>query len=135
MGWGVSRLIFLKAAFHFVLFMLLRNIGFRLLAIPFLYASLVCVLVSLASHPLINLPMLLGKNTDGSFPIWALIIFSPFLYFVRTFSMIGRFMSREEPYTEICEAVYVGGVPLVDCLLVILPLLIALLSCLESQSS
>lgn len=111
MRWGISKLILFKATFHFMLFMLLRSIGFRLLAIPFLYASLVCVLVSLASHPLINLPMLLGKNTDGSFPIWALIMFSPFLYFVRTFSMIRRFMSGEEPYTEICEGVYVGGWP------------------------
>ena len=56
MRWGISKLIFLKATFHFMLFMLLRSIGFRLLAIPFLYASLLCVLVSLASHPLINLP-------------------------------------------------------------------------------
>jgi hypothetical protein len=76
-----------------------------------LYASLVSLLVSLASHPSINIPTLLRKKQDGTFPIWSLIIFSPYLYFVRIFSFLRRFTSGEEPYNEICEGVYVGGWP------------------------
>ncbi|CAO2836341.1 unnamed protein product [Amaranthus hypochondriacus] len=111
MDWGISRLIFLKAAFYFSVFVFMRSNGLNWLAIPFLYASLVFSLVSIASHPQINLPILLGKSTDGSFPIWSIVIFGPFLLFVRMFSTLRRLMSKEEPYTEICEGVYVGGWP------------------------
>jgi hypothetical protein len=78
---------------------------------PFLYASLVSMLVSIASHPSINLPMLLGKSSDGSFPIWSRIMFSPYLYFVRLFSALRRFRSGEAPYTQVSEGLYVGGWP------------------------
>lgn len=111
MGVGISVLIGLKATAMFFLFASLRIYGFTFLSMPFLYASLVSLLVSIAAHPLINLPMLLGKNPDGSFPIWAIIMFSPFLYFVRLFSILRRFSNREEPYTEIYEGIYVGGWP------------------------
>ena len=108
---GISVLIGLKATSSFFVFTCLTMFGFTVLSLPFLYASLVSLLVSLAAHPLINLPMLLGKNPDGSFPIWAIVMFSPFLYFLRFCSMLRRFSSREESYTEICEGIYVGGWP------------------------
>ncbi|KAK3407919.1 hypothetical protein EUGRSUZ_J00258 [Eucalyptus grandis] len=111
MGVGISFLIGLKAAALFLLFAFLRSRGFGLLCLPFLYASLVSLLVSLASHPSINLPLLLGKSPDGSFPVWSVLIFGPYLYFVRAFSAIRRLRSGEAPYTEICEGVYVGGWP------------------------
>ncbi|XP_028805178.1 uncharacterized protein LOC114760093 [Neltuma alba] len=111
MGVGISVLIGLKATILFLSFVYLRSLGFMLLTIPFLYASLVSFLLSIASHPSINLPILLGKNTDGSFPIWALIMFSPYLYFVRLFSTLRRMRSREAPYSEISEGLYVGGWP------------------------
>ncbi|XP_057980831.1 uncharacterized protein LOC131166367 [Malania oleifera] len=111
MGWGISRLIGLKGTLMFFLFAYLTRLGFALLSVPFLYASLVSFLVSLASHPSINLPMLLGKKPDGTFPIWSVIMFSPYLYFVRAFSALRRFCSGEAPYSEICEGVYVGGWP------------------------
>lgn len=111
MGFGLSVLIGLKSTFLFSLFVCLRTFNFTLVSIPFLYASLVSALISIASHPLINLPMLLGKNPDGTFPIWSIIMFSPFLYFVRSFSALRRLLSKEAPYSEICEGVYVGGWP------------------------
>ncbi|KAH9624890.1 hypothetical protein KSS87_016993 [Heliosperma pusillum] len=112
MNWGLSKFIFLKSVFHFMLFISMRYIiGFKLISIPFLYASLISLLVSIASNPYINLPILLGKRSDGSFPIWSTIMFSPFLYFVRVFSLIRRYFSKEEPFTEICDGVYVGGWP------------------------
>ncbi|KAF2294939.1 hypothetical protein GH714_029130 [Hevea brasiliensis] len=55
--------------------------------------------------------MLLGKNPDGSIPIWSIIMFSPYLILVRIFSILRRLTSGEEPYHEICEGVYVGGWP------------------------
>ncbi|EPS69094.1 hypothetical protein M569_05674, partial [Genlisea aurea] len=81
------------------------------LSIPLIYSSLVSFLVAVASHPSVNLPILLGKSTDGSFPLWSLIVFSPYLYFVRVFSAIRRLRSGEAPYTEIAEGLYVGGWP------------------------
>ncbi|PWA60973.1 dual specificity protein phosphatase domain-containing protein [Artemisia annua] len=69
------------------------------------------LLVSLASHPSINLPTILGKNRDGSFPIWSLIIFSPYLYFVRWVAALKRLKRREVPYTEVYAGLYVGGWP------------------------
>ncbi|KAL3838184.1 hypothetical protein ACJIZ3_022775 [Penstemon smallii] len=111
MGLGLSFLIALKAAALFIVFTYLRILEFNLLSIPFLYASLVSLLVAITSHPSVNLPMLLGKGSDGRFPIWALIMFSPYLYFVRAFSALRRFTSGEAPYSEICEGLYVGGWP------------------------
>lgn len=111
MGFGLSVLIGLKAVSLLLLFVYLRKLGFVLLSLPFLYASLISILVSIASHPSINLPKLLGKNPDGTFPIWSLVMFSPYLYFVRFFSALRRLSSGEAPYSEICEGLYVGGWP------------------------
>ncbi|OVA06006.1 Dual specificity phosphatase [Macleaya cordata] len=108
---GISKLIGLKATVLFFVFAFLKSSGLTLLSIPFVYASLVALLVSIASHPAINLPLLLGKSTDGSFPLWSIILFAPFLYFVRFFGLLRRLVSREPPYSEICEGVYVGGWP------------------------
>ncbi|KAM1796396.1 hypothetical protein ACFX13_037171 [Malus domestica] len=101
---GVSIMIGLMVAVYFALFACLKSFGFTVLSIPFLYASL----VSLAAHPLIDLPMLLGKNLDGSFPTWSIIMFSPYLCFVRFFSALRRLHSREAPYIEISEGLFVG---------------------------
>lgn len=111
MGVGLSVLIAMKATCLLFVFAYLRILGFSLLSVPFLYASLVSFLVSIASHPSINLPMLLGKNSDGSFPIWSLIMFSPYLIFARAFSLLRRLSSGEAPYSEIYEGLYVGGWP------------------------
>lgn len=111
LGFGLSMLIAVKATTLFILFAYVRTLGFALLSIPILYASLVSFLVSIASHPYINLPLLLGKSSDGSFPIWSQIMFSPYLYFVRLFSTLRRLTSGEPPYSEICEGLFVGGWP------------------------
>ncbi|OMO92606.1 hypothetical protein COLO4_17444 [Corchorus olitorius] len=111
MGLGISILIAFKATAWFLLFTFFRRLGFMGLAIPLLYASLISFLVSIAAHPSIDLPMLLGKNRDGTFPIWSNIMFFPYLCFARAFSMLRRFFSGEEPYSEICEGLYVGGWP------------------------
>lgn len=111
LGFGLSMLIALKATTLFILFAYVRTLGFTLLSIPILYASLVSFLVSIASHPYINLPLLLGKSSDGSFPIWSQIMFSPYLYFVRLFSTLRRLTSGEPPYSEVCDGLFVGGWP------------------------
>ncbi|XP_048140294.1 uncharacterized protein YnbD-like [Rhodamnia argentea] len=111
MGVGISFLGGLQATVFFLFFAFLRSFGFALLSLPFLYASLVSLLVSLASHPSINLPQLLGKNPDGSLPVWSIVVFSPYLCFAWAFSAIRRLRSGEDPYSEICEGVYVGGWP------------------------
>nr|KJB67837.1 hypothetical protein B456_010G214100 [Gossypium raimondii] len=111
MGLGLSVLIAMKATAWMLLYLFFSRFGFTVLAIPLLYASLISWLVSIASHPSIDLPMLLGKNPDGTFPILSTIMFSPYLYFARAFSMARRFLTGEEPYSQICEGLYVGGWP------------------------
>ncbi|XWS74613.1 hypothetical protein CRYUN_Cryun01aG0013500 [Craigia yunnanensis] len=117
MGFGISVLIALKATAWLFLFVFFRRFGFTVLAIPLLYASLISWLVSIASHPSIDLPMLLGKNPDGTFSMLTIVMFFPFLYFVRVVSIVRRFISGEEPYSQICEGLYVGGWPSSPCLL------------------
>ena len=111
MGVGISFLVALKATTFFLIFLFLKNLAFTLFALPFLYASLISFLVSIASHPSIDLPMLLGKTTDGTFPLFSLIIFSPYIYFVRVFSVLRRLRSGEPPYTQVHDSLYVGGWP------------------------
>lgn len=110
-GLGISSLIFLKSIFYLSVSLLFNSYGFPLLSIPFLYASLVSFLISIASHPQINLPMLLGKNPNGTFSSWSILMFAPFLLFVRFFSLLRRFVHKEEPYTEVSEGLFVGGWP------------------------
>lgn len=111
MGVGISVLIALKATTLLLIFAYLKNLGFLILSIPFLYSSLVSFLVSIASHPSIDLPLLLGKTSDGTFPLVSLIIFSPYLYFVRIFSALRRRKSSEPPYSKVHDGLYVGGWP------------------------
>ncbi|KAL6125471.1 hypothetical protein ACLB2K_073528 [Fragaria x ananassa] len=111
MGLGLSALIGLKAGVLLWMFAYVRSLEWRVLSIPLLYASLVSMLVSVASHPSKNLPMLLGKSSDGCFPIWSIIMFSPYLYFVRLFSALRRLCSGEAPYSQVGEGLYVGGWP------------------------
>lgn len=82
-----------------------------LLFLPLLHASLVSYLVAIASHPSVNLPLLLGKSSDGKFPMWSMIMFGPFLIFIRVFNILRRSYSKEPLYTEIYEGLYVGGWP------------------------
>ena len=111
MGLGISTLIGLKATVMFLCFAYLRNSDLTLLSMPFLYASLVDFLVSIASLPSIDLPLLLRKNPDGTFPIWSKIMFSPYLNFVWGFLALRRLKSGEDPYSEVSEGLYVGGWP------------------------
>ncbi|KAK1275944.1 putative dual specificity protein phosphatase DSP8 [Acorus gramineus] len=108
---GISKLIGLKATILFFIFVYLRGLGITLVPIVFLHASLVSFLVSFASHPSVNLPLLLGKSSDGSFPLWSVVLFGPYLAFIRTFVFLRRLRSREPLYTEISEGLYVGGWP------------------------
>ncbi|CAN1194710.1 Uncharacterized protein YnbD [Linum perenne] len=110
-GMGISVLMAIKSTTLFLLFIYFQTLKFSLLSLPFLYASLIAALVSLASHPSIDLPILLGKSSDGSFPIWSTVMFSPYLYFVRLFSFLRRLASGEEAYSEIVDGIYVGGWP------------------------
>ncbi|MQM14607.1 hypothetical protein Taro_047541 [Colocasia esculenta] len=108
---GISRLIGLKATVLFLAFVYFRNCGLILVVLPLLHASLVAFLVAIASHPVINLPLLLGKNSDGGFPLWSMLLFSPFLVLVRIFVLLRRLKDREPKYSEIAEGLYVGGWP------------------------
>ncbi|XP_024991912.1 uncharacterized protein LOC112525853 isoform X1 [Cynara cardunculus var. scolymus] len=111
MKYGLCIHMGLKSAILFIIFSYLRTLGFTLLSLPFLYASFISFLVSIASHPSINFPILLGKNTDGSFPIWSRIIFSPYLYYVRLIASLKRLKRREPPYNQVSDGLYVGGWP------------------------
>nr|CAD1817880.1 unnamed protein product [Ananas comosus var. bracteatus] len=108
---GISGLIGLKATVLLLAFCILNELDMRLFSIPVIYASLISYLVAIASHPAVNLPLLLGKSSDGSFPFWSMLLFSPYLIFVRIFVPLRRLKRREPLYTEISEGLYVGGWP------------------------
>lgn len=108
---GLSRLIGLKAAVLFSGFLCTRNSGIALVPVFFLHASLVSFLVAITAHPAVNLPLLLGKSSDGSFPLWSILLFGPYLVFIRIFVLLRRLKSREPVYSEISQGLYVGGWP------------------------
>ncbi|KAJ4799376.1 hypothetical protein LUZ62_050622 [Rhynchospora pubera] len=108
---GISALIGLKSTALLCSSYITRKLGLKWFSYPLLYASLISYLVSVASHPSINLPLLLGKSSDGSFPVWSKVIFAPFLIFIRIFVPVRRFKRREPLYTEISDGLYVGGWP------------------------
>ncbi|KAE8797811.1 hypothetical protein D1007_26944 [Hordeum vulgare] len=111
MGWGISRLIGLKAAVLLTAAYFAHGLGMKVLSLPLIYACLIAVLISIASHPSVDLPLLLGKASNGSFPLWSWVIFSPFLFFIHLFVLLRRFVKNEPLYTEIADGVYVGGWP------------------------
>ncbi|XP_072964786.1 uncharacterized protein [Typha angustifolia] len=111
MGLGISRLIGLKATVLLLAFYFSKGLGLKFISLPLLYASLISYLVAIASHPAVNLPLLLGKSSDGGFPLWSMVLFSPYLAFVRIFAPLRRLKRREPLYSEVSEGLYVGGWP------------------------
>ncbi|RWR83531.1 Dual specificity phosphatase [Cinnamomum micranthum f. kanehirae] len=108
---AISKVIGLKASICFMVFVYFKKAGMTLVSIPFLYASIVDFLVAIASHPSINLPLLLGKSSDGYFPLWSKLLFGPYLASVRLYASLKRLKTREPAYNEIIEGLYVGGWP------------------------
>lgn len=111
MAMGISKLIALMATALFLLFVLFKSLNLPLLSILLLYTSLISYLVSIASHPYLNVPLLLGKSSDGTFPLWSTLLFGPFLFSIRIFVFLRRMMIGEPLFTEISEGLFVGGWP------------------------
>nr|XP_019702475.1 uncharacterized protein LOC105034228 isoform X1 [Elaeis guineensis]XP_019702476.1 uncharacterized protein LOC105034228 isoform X1 [Elaeis guineensis] len=108
---GISVIMGLKATVSLLAFYFLKDSGVTMIHIPLLHASLVDYLVAIASLPAVNLPLLLGKSSDGSFPLWSMLIFGPFLASARIFVFLRRLKSREPAYSKISEGLYVGAWP------------------------
>ncbi|KAG9458994.1 hypothetical protein H6P81_003502 [Aristolochia fimbriata] len=108
---GISLLVALKATALFTAFVYVRNSCRKWFSFLLLYTSLVSFLVSIASHDAVNLPLLMGKRSDGSFPLWSLIIFGPYLGFVRLYVFFKRLKSKEPAFNQVCDGVYVGAWP------------------------
>lgn len=108
---GMSKLIGLMATALFLLFLLFKRLQLAIVSFPILYTSLISYLVSVASHPYLNLPLLLGKGSDGAFPLWSTLLFGPFLFIIRLFVILRRMVIGEPLFTEISEGLFVGGWP------------------------
>ncbi|KAG1331680.1 hypothetical protein COCNU_02G016480 [Cocos nucifera] len=108
---GISVIMGLKATVSLLAFYFLKESGVKMIHIPLLHAALVDYLVAIASLPAVNLPLLLGKSSDGSFPLWSMLIFGPFLASARIFVFLRRLKSREPAYNKISEGLYVGAWP------------------------
>ncbi|THU53832.1 hypothetical protein C4D60_Mb10t18570 [Musa balbisiana] len=108
---GISKVVGCAATVLFSAAIYLKKSGFTYMPIPLLVGALVGYSVSIASHPSINLPALLGKRSDGSFPLWAKFIFGPYLVSVRLYAVLKRLKRRESLYNEVSENLYVGGWP------------------------
>ncbi|KAJ3677960.1 hypothetical protein LUZ60_001763 [Juncus effusus] len=108
---GISALIALKATTLLSLSLLTKNLGLKFISYPFLYSSLISFLISLFSLPSINLPLLLSKSSNGTFPLWSLLFFSPFFLFIRSFVPLRRLILNQPLYTQISDDLFVGGWP------------------------
>ncbi|XP_008787893.1 uncharacterized protein YnbD-like [Phoenix dactylifera] len=108
---GISKVIGSAATVLFVASVYLKKSGMTFIAIPLLVGSLLAYLVTIASHPAVNFPSILGKGSDGSFPLWSKLLFGPFLMFVRAYVLFRKLKSAEPVYNEISDGLYVGGWP------------------------
>ncbi|XP_074559809.1 uncharacterized protein LOC141815837 isoform X1 [Curcuma longa] len=89
----------------------LKKSGRPYTAVPLLLSALVGYTVSIASHPAVNLPLILGKRSHGSFPLWSKFLFAPYLLTVRVYTVFKRMKRKESLYDEIVEGLYLGGWP------------------------
>ncbi|XP_042375972.1 uncharacterized protein YnbD-like isoform X1 [Zingiber officinale] len=89
----------------------LKKSGRTYTAVPLLLSAVVGYTVSIASHPAVNLPLILGKSSHGSFPLWSKFLFAPYLLTVRVYTVFKRMKRRESLYDEIVEGLYLGGWP------------------------
>ncbi|XP_020106581.1 uncharacterized protein LOC109722835 [Ananas comosus] len=108
---GISKMVGLAAATLFLASICLKLSRNTLIMVPILFDSLIASLVAVASHNSVNFPLILGKNSDGRFPLWSKLIFAPFLLLVRAYVYVRRLKSKEPVYNEISEGLYVGGWP------------------------
>lgn len=108
---GISKVIGSVATVLFAAFVYLKKSGKTFVMIPLLAGSLLAYLVAIASHPAVNSPLILGKGSDGSFPLWSILLFGPFLMFVRAYVLFRKLKSTEPVYNEISDGLYVGGWP------------------------
>ncbi|WOL01599.1 hypothetical protein Cni_G10316 [Canna indica] len=108
---GISKVIGCVSTILFSASMYLKKSGRTYTPLPLLVGALVGYTVSVASHPAINLPSILGKSSYGSFPVWSKILFGPYLISVRLYVVLKRMKRNEALYNEISERLYVGGWP------------------------
>lgn len=108
---GISKVTGIAATALLATSISLWEVGMRITMVPFLATSFVAYIVTVASHNAINLPWILGKNSEGRFPLWSNILFGPFLMLARTYAMVKRFMRKESVYDKIAEGLYLGGWP------------------------
>ncbi|KAG8093604.1 hypothetical protein GUJ93_ZPchr0012g19442 [Zizania palustris] len=73
--------------------------------------GIVAYIVAVASHNAINIPWILGKNSQGRFSLWSYVFFGPFLILARGYAIVKRFMRKESVYDMISEGLYLGGWP------------------------
>lgn len=102
---GVVGFAFFFAAVH------LKGSSIKLIPISLLLDSFIACLISVASHPTINFPLIFGKGSNGKFPLWSKALFFPFLLLVQVYVFFRRLKSKESIYNEVSEGLYVGGWP------------------------
>ncbi|KAK8969928.1 hypothetical protein KSP40_PGU004299 [Platanthera guangdongensis] len=108
---GISKAVGIVGFSLFFAALCFKDSSIKLIPISLLLDSFIACLVSVASHPAINFPSILGKGFDGKFPLWSKVFFFRFLVFVRVYVYFRRLKSREPIYNEISEGLYVGGWP------------------------
>lgn len=111
---GISKAVgSMATAFLLASLYMIKSGTALIAAIPLLYDSFIAYVVTFASHPSVDLPLILGKDSAGRFPLWSKILFGPFLVFARLYVMFKRVRrrGREPVYSEIAEGLFVGGWP------------------------
>ncbi|KAL5224021.1 hypothetical protein ABZP36_010660 [Zizania latifolia] len=108
---GISKVTGIAGTTLLVTSISLWGIGLRIVTVPFLATGIVAYVVTVASHNAINIPWILGKNSEGRFLLWSYVFFGPFLILARGYAIVKRFMRKESVYDMISEGLYLGGWP------------------------
>lgn len=107
LGMGLWSLGWLGVAFGIA-----YVLGVPAFAAPFVWASIVLALVTIAMA--VRKPAFFGKRPDGTMPWWSYALFLPWHLTVRTTARADRTLSKDGLYTEIKPGWWVGGWPVLD---------------------
>ncbi|XP_020581349.1 uncharacterized protein LOC110025284 isoform X2 [Phalaenopsis equestris] len=108
---GISEAFGVVGFTFFFAAVCLKDSSFKLIPLSLLYSSFIASLVLVASLPVKNFPLILGKASNGKFPLWSKILYFPFFFLVLLYVFLKRLKRREPIYNEISEGFFVGGWP------------------------
>ena len=112
---GISKLVAGNSLVLLCVTYLSSRVLPSLLVLPLLQSTIVGFLVATCSHPTINYTHLFGKSETGIIPWWSYLLFYPYISLAQGYVYARRKKAinttREPPYSEVSEGIFVGSWP------------------------